>query len=259
MARRNRSNRRSRRGRFSFLYKLLCLALIAGAIVAALAVFFKADHLEITGNSRYSVQQIREASGVSEGDNLYLMNKYAVARRIQAALPYVETVNIHRRLPDTLCISVTECRHLVSLEQEGKIWIISDGGRIVDCVTQAPSGAVAVTGIALTGPQIGDLATTDETYDAPWQNLLAILQQLRNKGMMQDVQAVHLENADLITLRYLDRFDVQIPWNADFDYKLDFLAAVVAKLEENEQGTLILTKDGEARFVVKAAEQTGGN
>ena len=38
-----------------------------------------------------------------------------------------------------------------------------------------------------------------------------------------------------------------------------YVSSVVAKLEENEQGTLILTKDGEARFVVKAAEQTGGN
>jgi len=257
MARRNRNNRRRRRGRFAFLYKLLCLALIVGAIGAALAVFFKADHLEITGNSRYTTEAVEAASGVKRGDNLYLMNKYAVARRIQEELPYVEKVNIHRRLPDTLCISVEECRNLTWLEQEGKIWVISDSGRIVDCVETAPEGAMSVAGIVLTGPQIGDLATTDETYNAPWQNLLAIMEQLRKKGMMQDVQSVALDNPDFITLRYLNRFDVQIPGNADYDYKLDFLAAVVGKLEEGEQGTLILTKDGEARFLVKAP-QTGG-
>lgn len=258
MARRNRNNRRRRRGRFAFLYKLLCLALIVGAIAAALAVFFKADHLDISGNERYTAQEIQEASGVKEGDNLYFMNKYAVARRIQRALPYVEEVQIHRRLPDTLCIAVRECTRLAAVEQEGQFWVISNSGRIVDCAAEMPAEAISVTGIALVGPQVGELATTDETYDAPWQNLLAIMQQLRNKGMMEDVQAVVLDNPDYITLRYLDRFDVEIPWNANYDYKLDFLAAVVAKLEENEQGTLILTKDGEARFIVKTAAADGG-
>ena len=41
MARNRSTNRRRRRGRFSFLMKLLCILLIAGAVVAALTVFFK--------------------------------------------------------------------------------------------------------------------------------------------------------------------------------------------------------------------------
>ena len=38
MARNRSTNRRRRRGRFSFLTKLLCILLIAGAVVAALTV-----------------------------------------------------------------------------------------------------------------------------------------------------------------------------------------------------------------------------
>ena len=61
----------------------------------------------------------------------------------------------------------------------------------------------------------------------------------------------YLEDPELITIRYLDRFNAEFLWGADFDYKLDFLAAVVAKLENNERGTLKLTKDGEARFIME--------
>ena len=43
MAGRNRRRRRKRKGSFSFLYKLLMFFVICGAIVAALAVFFKVD------------------------------------------------------------------------------------------------------------------------------------------------------------------------------------------------------------------------
>ena len=52
-------------------------------------------------------------------------------------------------------------------------------------------------------------------------------------------------------MRYLNRFDVEFLWGADFDYKLSFLQAVVQKMEDNERGTLKLTRDGEARFITE--------
>ena len=130
MARRRRRHRR--KGRFAVLYKLMTFLLICGALVAALALFFKVESIEITGTSRYSTDEVERASGVHVGDNLYLMDKNAVASRITQQLPYVETVQISRRLPKTLCISVTECRGLAAIEQDGRLWLISEGGTLVD-------------------------------------------------------------------------------------------------------------------------------
>ena len=53
MARNRSTNRRRRRGRFSFLMKLLCILLIAGAVVAALTVFFKVQSITVSGNARH--------------------------------------------------------------------------------------------------------------------------------------------------------------------------------------------------------------
>ena len=41
MARRRHSNHRRRRGNFGFLYKLLSVLVICGAVVAALTLFFR--------------------------------------------------------------------------------------------------------------------------------------------------------------------------------------------------------------------------
>lgn len=92
MARRSRRNRRRSRGRFAFLYRLLCFVLICAAIVGALVLFFKVDTISVSGNDRYSRETILAASGVSEGDNLFLLNKYDAAAKITEALPYVESV-----------------------------------------------------------------------------------------------------------------------------------------------------------------------
>ena len=249
MARRKKNNRRRRRGSFAPLYKLFCFALIVGAMVTALAIFFKVEHVAVAGNDRYSAMEIISASGVRKDDNLYFMNKYDVAGRISEALPYVESVSIHRDLPDTLHVEVQECICGVALEQDGKTWVLCSSGKVVEAKEGAADESyILVTGVTLTDLRVGSIAQADEANAPQYRTLLEILHQLRSKGMLEGVQAIHLEDSECITVRYLDRFDVQLPWDADFDYKFDFLAAVVAKLEDYETGTLRMMADGEARL-----------
>ena len=75
MARRRNSNRRRRRGRFVFLYKLLSILVICGVIIAALTLFFRVDSVEIQGNQRYTTEEVRKESGVGTGEKLCLLNK----------------------------------------------------------------------------------------------------------------------------------------------------------------------------------------
>ena len=80
-ARKNRNRqRRRRRGRFGVLYKLLCFLLIFSALVAGCVVFFRVDQVTVTGSDRYTAQEIIAASGVEQGDNLFLINKPQVVR-----------------------------------------------------------------------------------------------------------------------------------------------------------------------------------
>lgn len=105
MARRRGSARRRRRGSGGFLYKLLSIFLICGCLVAAITLFFRVDTVVITGEKRYTEAEIRQASGVEDGDNLFLLNKYQVIRNIAEALPYIEIENTHiqRKLPTPCC------------------------------------------------------------------------------------------------------------------------------------------------------------
>lgn len=250
MARRRRSNRRSNRGRFAFLYRLLTFVVICGAIVAAMALFFKVETIEVEGNERYTAEEVVAASGIGVGDNLFLMDKYEVAARIHGNLNYVETVQIKRDLPSTLHITVTECSAMVAIEQEEVAWLISGTGKIVDTVTIDGGKSYAqVTGLTLLQPQIGKSIQADGDNDRACQTLLGLLERLHSKDMLADVQAIHLEDASHVTLRYLDRFNVVIPWDADMDYKLNYLLAVVEKLEDNEHGTINMTQDRKVNFI----------
>lgn len=250
MARRRRYNRKRRRGSFAFLYKLLAFVLICGAIGLALAMFFKIEDIEISGNSRYSKEQIVAAAEVKPGDNLFLLNKYDAAARIRQQLPYVETVQFRRVLPNKLVVQVTECQDPVAIKQDGTVYLLCDKGNIVDTVSAAKwSQYIQIEGLTLLDPQVGGEARASATQQSVLERLLAMLTLLDDKGMLHQVQVIDRSDAARITMRYMDRFDVEFLWDADFDYKLDYLAAVVDKLEANEKGTIDMTQEGKASFI----------
>ena len=134
MARRHGRGRRGRR--FGVLYKLLTLVVVCAAAVLALTLFFKVESVEVTGNSRYSAQEIQDACGVSLGDNLYLLSKPDMVQRLHQQLPYIDEVRITRRLPNTLCVQVTEFSTVYAVEQEGTVWLLTSGGKIVETAAE---------------------------------------------------------------------------------------------------------------------------
>ena len=237
MARRSRRNRRRSRGRFAFLYRLLCFVLICAAIVGALVLFFKVDTISVSGNDRYSRETILAASGVSEGDNLFLLNKYDAAARITEALPYVESVRLSRKLPGTLRIDIVECSDPAGIQQDGHCWLISPEGKLVDSPAEAPNGC-----------PMGSLAAVPEEQSGDLARLLELLRQLRSKGMTDQIGEIRFEESGIV-LRYQDRLDVYLDREDDFAYRLRYLAAVLEKLEENETGTIRWDAEGSARFI----------
>ena len=250
MARRGKYHRRRTRGRFSFLYKVLCFVAICAVIAVALTLFFKVQDRHVVGNTHYTGDEIVEASGIQIGDNMFLLNKYDVSARITTTLPYVETVQIRRALPDTLVFQVTECTAPVALVQDGKVWLLSSGGKLVDTAPVSKADQYAqITGFNAVDPVPGQDLTVPEEQSAALKSLLLFLVEMNQRGMLEQTQAIRFEDASQITVRYLDRFDVVIPRNADYAYKLDYLLAVVEKLEINEKGVIDMTRDGRASFI----------
>ena len=246
---RSRSTRRRRRGRFSFLLKFFCFALVLGAMVAALTMFFKADVIIVEGNTRYTDEQVVEASGQQVGDNLYLMNKYAHAQKIFQKLPYVESAAINRKLPDTLLIEVYECAAAAAVPGQNGTWLMSVNGKLLEQTETLPENCARVIGCLLLDPaESGDAAVAEEqAYKL--EALKALLRAAEEKRMLADMETIDLGDDSCLQFTYAGRFSVKLPWNADISYKLESLATVADYLELNETGTINLMTDGKASFI----------
>jgi len=224
--------------------------LICAAVTLALVLFFKAQTIVVDGEENYTEEQIVEASGIRQGDNLYLLNKFNAAEEITRQLSYVEKVQIRRLLPSTLIITVKECTAPAAVAQEGKLWLISGSGKIVDTASTANAQKYTqILGITLSDPRIGELMTVTEESASVYEEFLALLSCMQERDMLGDTGSISLQSTEYIALSYLERFTVLVPYGADLDYKLDYLLSVVDRLEANETGTIDLTQDGTASFI----------
>ena len=251
MARRRHSNRRRHRGSFSFLYKVLSILLVCAVIVVALTLFFRVNLILVEGEQRYTEDEVRKATQVETGDNLFLMNKYEVANNILSALPYVEEIRINRKLPDTMVVEVRECGEPLAIVQEGYVWLISPAGKIVD--QKAPGeeeGYLTVDGCQLLAPTVGTPMALATEYASQQQSLLDLIAALESANMIDQATAIHMEDLAFVTMDYAGRFRVEIPYGADYPRKLRALQAVIDNLETNQTGTVQLTWDnGEVHFI----------
>ena len=252
MARRRRSNRR-RRGHFGVLYKLLSVLAICAAIIAALTLFFRVDTVVITGQERYTEQEILDATGIQTGDNLYLLNKNSVVNNMVAALPYLEDIRINRKLPDTLLIEVRECGTVLAVIQDGSAWYVSPRGKIVE---QREAGQATdcgiISGCTLLAPSVGTKLALATEYAEQQSSLLDLLAALDAAGMLEQVEGIRLDDPSCIAMDYTERFTVKMLYGDDYTYKLKALNAALdsGKIQDNMTGTFDMCReDGRTYFI----------
>ena len=218
-ARRNRRGRRRNRGRFGGLYKLLSILLIFAAILVGCIIFFRVNTMVVTGNSRYSQEEIIAAAGVEQGDNLFTLNKYQIADRILTQLPYVDDVTISRKLPDTLIFEVAESSGVAWVESGGSYWLINSNCKVLEMGDASlVQGKPQLLGITPENPTVGNTLTVAPEQQNKLERLQAFLKAIQARVMTGSLSAfIDLTADNELRFGYGANLTVVFPMNGDFD------------------------------------------
>lgn len=256
-ARKNRNRQRRRRGRFGFLYKLLSFLIVFAAVLAGCVVFFRVNQVVVMGNSRYTAQEIIEASGVEVGDNLFLVNRPQTAQKILGALPYVENAVPVHRLPDTVELHITECVPAAALECEGEWWLMDPRGKLLEQGGDTMVwGYPNVIGLHPLEPKAGEWISVDIGERDRLEGLRKLLTALRDRELLGGVRGfIDVSASNVIYFGYGEGLTVAVPAAGDFDLRAFSLKRVLETFEQRGEvisGTLDLTYgDGEARLLTE--------
>lgn len=242
---------RSPRSR-GFLAKLLTLVAIVAAAVFGVTVFFQVNTFEIHGVENYSEDAVIIASGIELGQSILLVDKGKVASRINTRLPYVQSVQIKRRLPGTVVITVTEGKAAASVRSEyDEYWLIDDKGKLMEQVNEDRAASVTqISGVSALLPVAGDQIRLSQEDQQRLDVALELLQQLERYDLAGQIVSIDVTQLYNIVMYYTDQFEIQLGSTEELDYKIKYLAYALESLD-GKSGLIDLTFDQDriARFL----------
>ena len=250
--------------RAGFLTRLATVAAVVLALTLGMSIFFKVENVAVSGNEKYSAWDVRQASGIQDGENLLTLNKAKIVGKLQAKLPYADDIRVGIKLPDTVNIEIVELDVAYAIrEKDSGWWLMTAGGKVLDPITEAQAqGYTQILGVEITTPQIGmqavaaeetpeetepDPEASTEPTSAPQITVLGserlrlaidILHCLESSGIMGAVNTVDVTSISQLVLRYDDRYDVLLGDSSLMDKKIRYMKEAVLQMTDYQTGTL---------------------
>jgi hypothetical protein len=246
-----------------FLLQLGTMVIVVLALLFAMSLFFKVEKISVSGVSKYTEWDIREASGIQEGDNLFTLSKARICTSIYERLPYVKIVRIGRKLPDTVLIEIEELPVTYGIQAEnGKWWFIrSDGVLLEQAGDTLADGSARILGVRITEPVVNEKATALETASTATmpggeavpdtvkseEQLIAaltIIENLESNGILGEVASIDVSNLWDLELWYGDRIRVVLGDSTLLKEKITTMTtAIREEVEPYAKGTLDVSKE----------------
>lgn len=233
---------RKKRGKMSpkrkmYLVILIILA-VAALVVLSNTVFFKINNIEVVGSSYYQADAVTSYIDIHAGDNLLRINPTPSEKRIEEALPYVHNVDISRKLPSTLLVTITDEVPVYKIDTGyGSGLIMSADSKVLEKIENFELyGEVAVYGLDVSGYEVGK--RLDEEAN---EGKLAMVKEIMRGILENDISGMsYIDIFDKydITMGFAGRIKIFIGEPSDIENKMCMLASVLTNLSQHSTGSI---------------------
>lgn len=238
------------------LLRLATVVAIVVALVLCMAVFFRVEHIQVSGMEQYTAWDISQASGIKQGDSLFSLGLPGAAARVKA-LNYVKDVRIGVKLPNIVMIEITEVRVTYAIKAENDDWWLVDSrGRVIEKATEEDS-YTKILGVHLKNPQVGEQAVALETAEpnvdeegnpipvtvtAAHQLTVAlnIADYLESNGIIGQAASIDVNDLGNIQFWYGQQYQVKLGDEGQLSYKINLAKGAIDKLSEQSHNSGVL-------------------
>lgn len=240
--------RQKKKKRRRMISRIGIAVLVLLAIVFAPTIFFQVSKIDVTGDTRYTSEQLIKSTGVKQGDNMFFLDTKQIAADLKDEYPYLDTVKLRRKLPSTLQIEVSDRTAALSIEQNGKYLILDMSGKVLEKTKSAAKGTAKVTGVPMKGLHVGD--TVDEDKYGKAASVMKLLELTEQYGMKKHIKTIDVEKAYDVRVTYDKRYTILLGAleESNLEHKIQFLKAILKEPSLPESGVIDLTDEKEARY-----------
>ncbi len=248
--REKQTKKRKKRNKLRKFFIWLCLVIVLLSVgaVLSLTVFFHIETIEISGNERYSEEEILSHCTIDTGENLFLSDTQAAKEMLQRNLPYVYNAQIKRKLPSSIEITITEAQVAYAIQNKDKTYIyMDDNFKVLETQAKEKQG-ILILKAEVSNAVIG---TNIEFKNEDTANCLSKLAQAVKDNNFTEITSIYSNNISDNYVVYDNRIKFKLGTCENIDNKIYQALAACEQLNDsspNIKGTISVTGDKSLYF-----------
>lgn len=238
------TKRRKKRNKLRKFFIWLSVAIVIAAVgvVLSLTAFFGIENITVSGNSRYTEEEILNQCIINTGENLFLADTKSASEMLELNLPYIYTAEIKRKLPSTIELVITEAEPSYYIENKDKTFILLD-----DNFKVLETGAEKGSGIAVKKAKVTEASAGRQIVfeDGDTGECLKKLSQAVKDNNVDEITAIYSNNISDNYVVYDNRIEFKLGTCDDLEHKIyQGLASCKQLNESNPNAKGVMTING---------------
>ncbi|MEF9933726.1 MAG: FtsQ-type POTRA domain-containing protein [Clostridium sp.] len=222
---------------------LIILGIVAG--VGLKSSYFLISNIEVKGESIVTKEEVQVLSDLKD-KNIFLINKDKVSELVKSN-PYIENVNISRKLPSTVVIDVKEKKIGAIIKMKEGYVNIDEFGKMVQVVSKFPGG------------NLPELINTGVDKYTPNQNVFKKQEQINAFNKCSNAIASSKECTVFKKIDMTSPYDIKLYTQNEtvisigsvnnIEYKLGYAISILNSSQvKNQKGEIKILDSGSATF-----------
>lgn len=240
---REERKRKKRIKRIKFFVKLfLLVGIIAGGITFALtSPIFNIKDINVINNITIPSDTIVSLSGVKPEENIFKFYKGDVINKIKEN-PYVESVEIHRKLPSTIEIDIKERVAVYNVDYMGKYAYINTQGYILE-ISDDSRGMPVIQGATTSEDDIVPGNRLNESDLKRLEVVIRIMNAAKDSGLDGQVTSIDISNENEYSIYLNDeKKTVHLGDANNLSNKMLYVQAIIEQ-EKGKEGEIFVNGD----------------
>ncbi len=244
-----RAEKRKNTGKYFTAFLIVILFLFF--LIMAFHNLFNIKEIRVTGISEtvpYTSEDISNFLNIKKDTNLLTYNISKAEKSLLYEFPYIKTIEIKRKLPSTLEVTITENKGTLWLELGKDIFILSSEGRVLE-IAESPSYDGKQRTLLLTKDVKRCITGEDVVFDK--EEKLSILKEitsaLEEYSMLEKITELDTTDKFNIKLLYENKFKITFGTFEKAEAKIKLLAEMLkSDIWKDSMGEIDISDPSEA-------------
>ena len=228
----------------SFCIKLIIILIlcVVALIYLITSPIFNISRIEIIGNNKITADTYISLSGITIGNNIYDLSKRKIIENIKEN-PYVDTVEVKRKLPSVVEITVTERTASYMLGILNSYAYINNQGYILE-INEEPINVPLITGYSTREEEIILGNRLNEEDLVKLEMVLKIMDTISVNGITDIVNEIDVSNKNNYTLIFSEEGKtVYLGNGSNLTDRIGVYLKAILQKEKGKSGEIFINGD----------------